>query len=94
MAICNECRQEMLEAEGCTLEKFEFRDGVLPRIPFGSERRGIKMDRCDDCGVRRGGYHHPGCDLERCPRCRGQAIFCGCRDRDGSEGGPCRFPYL
>jgi hypothetical protein len=75
----------MLEADGCTLEKYEFGDGVLPRIPFGSERRGGKMERCDDCGVRRGGYHHPGCDLERCPRCGGQAIFCGCYDEEPPE---------
>jgi hypothetical protein len=28
--------------------------------------------------------HHPGCDLERCPLCRQQAMSCGCRfDEDG-----------
>jgi hypothetical protein len=35
--------------------------------------------RCDDCGVARGGLHHLGCDLQRCPRCTGQLISCGCR---------------
>lgn len=27
--------------------------------------------RCHDCGITHGGYHHPGCDVERCPRCEG-----------------------
>ena len=30
--------------------------------------------------------HHPGCDMERCPLCRQQALMCGCRfDEDGPE---------
>jgi len=35
---------------------------------------------CGDCGVAAGQYHHAGCDLEVCPRCRGQAISCECTD--------------
>src|ERR1700722_12936936 len=39
--------------------------------------------RCHDCNVRDGGFHHPGCDAERCPRCDGQLIGCGCLDERG-----------
>lgn len=38
--------------------------------------------KCHDCGVTDGNYHHPGCDVERCPRCRGQLISCGCLDKE------------
>jgi hypothetical protein len=43
-----------------------------------------KYKRCHDCNVLDGGYHHPGCDMERCPRCGGQLISCGCLD-EGKE---------
>jgi hypothetical protein len=34
---------------------------------------------CHDCGCPDGGFHHPGCDAERCPMCGGQLISCGCK---------------
>lgn len=34
--------------------------------------------RCHDCNAIHGQIHHPGCDVERCPRCHGQMISCDC----------------
>jgi len=34
--------------------------------------------KCHDCCTPAGGFHHPGCDMERCPKCGGQLITCGC----------------
>jgi len=33
---------------------------------------------CHDCGIEEGKFHHPGCDMERCPFCGGQLISCDC----------------
>lgn len=33
---------------------------------------------CPACGAPEGALHVTGCDLERCPFCRGQLFSCGC----------------
>ncbi len=83
MAICTDCGREMLAATTCTIESFAFPDGrILSRIPFGSEKPRWRMERCGDCGVNRGGYHHQGCDIEQCPACLQQFLSCGCADEE------------
>ena len=68
-------------AEAQTVTEYAFYDGTLARIPCGSEGEGwgTPVEHCGDCGAEAGELHVPRCDLERCPRCGGQAISCGCR---------------
>jgi hypothetical protein len=50
------------------------------RIAYGSEDHWQPdwLEVCGDCGVRPGQLHLLGCDIEQCPRCRQQALSCGC----------------
>ncbi len=55
----------------------------FPRIRYGDERPRWDSSRpCHDCAAIKGEFHGPGCDVERCPSCRGQAISCYCPHDD------------
>ena len=70
-AICNWCKQKMTYGMATCSGNVEikFPDGeTLAAVPYTTGYGGVE-DFCSDCGVNRGGTHHPGCDGERCPRC-------------------------
>jgi hypothetical protein len=81
MSKCAFCQKEMLSenVHSCAWNK-------VVEFPDLKKFSSIKYDedpssRCHDCNVSGGGYHHPGCDMEECPRCGGQLISCGCLDQ-------------
>lgn len=79
MADCEDCGQEMLEAATCRVDAFIIRGERFDRIRQTGAPIG-RGGRCGDCGIQRQGFHHYGCDLEPCPRCRRQLLSCGCGD--------------
>ena len=72
MAICQTCKREMLEADSCI-----YGSVVIGRKIYKRWRH-MEDERCGDCGVKKYGIHHEGCDMEDCPKCDEQMIGCGC----------------
>lgn len=98
MATCELCDQEMSTASGCNVSVLHADGEPFPVFPHGKDPGwGRARGRCGDCGVQPGGFHHLGCDIQVCPRCRSQLISCACRwdetagaydadDRDDADG--------
>jgi hypothetical protein len=58
--------------------EIELVDGAYQQVAFGSEQGDKGSGNCSYCGVRPRGFHHPGCEVEQCPRCDGQLFACDC----------------
>lgn len=85
IVICNRCDRNMNSTNGC--DPVTFPDGTAP-VLYGQEPglEGIELrERCHDCGARLGFSHHLYCDVESCPRCKQQLLFCGCWANQATE---------
>jgi len=60
------------------------------RIPYGREGGpwAPESRTGGDGPASRGQLQVPGCDIERCPACRGQMMSCGCVEGPPQAGGP------
>ncbi len=86
MVMCDDCNREMLLAASCSARFVELAGERYERLPYRPPRsqRDAAL-RCHDCGVRPDGFHHFGCDMERCPRCGGQLFCCDCWPDDDED---------
>jgi hypothetical protein len=83
MAICDWCNKDMSDpaTETCTgNEVVESPDGVT--MPSLTDHYDEESGRCHYCNIKHGGFHHPGCDAEKCPRCGEQLMSCDCWAED------------
>lgn len=83
---CAHCCQDTSVGEGCTSDVITYPDGTIEEaIPYGEEGSSPLSEppeHCRACGAPRGGYHHPFCPVEECPRCGCRLMRCGCLDTD------------
>jgi len=80
MVKCGQCNQELSgpnAADSCTSDPIKF-DGDPKKYPPSTYHFDEPSGRCHDCNIKHGGFHHAGCDVERCPKCGGQLISCDC----------------
>lgn len=79
-AVCECCGREM--NRGCRRHWYVIDGRKYEALKYGDPMENLPDDapeHCHDCGARKGEYHHPGCDMERCPKCGAQMIvFHGC----------------
>ncbi len=82
MATCPDCGREIEGTTSCVRQHFRMGNRLVPRIKYGDERRAAVEytfeERCDDCGVEIGGYHHRDCAIEQCPLCGDYVTVCYC----------------
>ena len=86
MDRCNCCDKDTSDETTITCtanEGIMFPDGsLLPPVVYGVtpgfDDEIAERQRCSGCGVKLAGFHHPGCKMERCPRCGDSIISCGC----------------
>ena len=81
MATCLYCEGEMLDVPTCLERVFDGPNDVrLPRVRWGEASGGPRPTAIavPVVACMPGGWHHPGCAVERCPRCGGQACYCCC----------------
>ncbi len=94
--ICPACGQDKRDAESCGGPMIQVAGQVYDRVRFGQEsgNRWEEFDFCPECGVSHGSLHHPGCDLEECPRCRTQYLSCSCGEADDGPSGHEAIPAM
>jgi hypothetical protein len=88
MAMCPQCEGEMMDEISCLSDPIPVGGDFFDPIRWGDEKessRWVIDFPCRDCRTPVGGVHHPGCCVERCPACLGQALGCPCFGTDGDD---------
>lgn len=88
-SVCKYCHGNMRLEDGCVRIPVKHNGVEYEPIKVGDPEDTLcnaePNERCPDCNALYGHYHHPNCDMERCPVCGGQLISCGCIDEEYDE---------
>jgi len=78
--VCTHCNQRMMPGKSCIKIPIYSMGKLYNTIPYGQDNSMLSdmHVNCPGCGVRYGGYHHPGCYVEKCPVCDKQLFVCDC----------------
>ena len=86
-SVCHAMPEPTPENTPCPVWRVELRGKIYEKIKWTDEWEECKEvakgdsiinNPCGDCNTPQDSYHHVGCDIERCPRCKEQFIGCGC----------------
>ncbi len=67
-----------MNVSGCTLATYTIGGQKYERVPFKAFDWDPTIRDCNDCNATVGLLHHPGCDLEECPKCHDQFFASEC----------------
>lgn len=78
--ICWRCNRDRQFSTTCNCSAIIYHGEKYQPIKFGDEKNTDYKDleRCYDCNVVKGGFHHSGCEVEECPRCSNPILICRC----------------
>lgn len=80
-SVCHQMPEPTPENTPCPISHVVLRGKKYEKLKWGDgdyEDLAKNIGSCGDCNTSVGSYHHVGCDLEECPRCKQQFIGCGC----------------
>ena len=84
MAKCKLCGKEKGSSASCVEHHIRIAGEYFKAVPYKARNKTLYeiqnniVKRCPSCGVKEGGYHHIGCILEVCPKCKKFWLSCSC----------------
>lgn len=81
MSVCSLCGKLTTGAASCMKIRFRIGGKFYDPVPYEKRERTPfegPQGRCLSCNILPGGFHHVGCTVEKCPKCRDSWIFCRC----------------
>lgn len=98
---CVDCQQIIGESDSCLFKDVHLvsneESSLLPSISVSAPGRVMRLrrsthhgnepdGRCIGCGIKHGGFHHYGCQVEKCPHCGERILYCRCKKLELSIG--------